>query len=108
MPAVIGCSATLASIRSSASSSSATVTSHRSSQRLVDRPADDTDHHEGQAGQGVLRPAPRDWHPFVEGDLHRAAALGRVVALQLGEQCSGAEGFEGPRDVTLPAWRTSG
>ena len=38
----------------------------------------------------------------MEGDLHRAAALGRDVALQLGEQSFGAEGFEDRETLPCP------
>ena len=68
----------------------------------VDCPAGDADHDEGQAGQGVLRPIPRSWDPFMEGDLHRAAALGREIALQLEEQTFGAEGFEDRETLPCP------
>jgi hypothetical protein len=44
----------------------------------------------------------------MEGDLHRATALGREIALQLGEQYFGAEGFEDRETLPCPQWRTSG
>jgi hypothetical protein len=72
---------------------------------VVDPPVRQTDHDEGQAGQGLPRPDLRDRGTFVEGDLHRADALGRDVALQLGEQSFGAEGFEDRETLPSPQWR---
>jgi hypothetical protein len=43
----------------------------------------------------------------MEGDLDRAAALGRDVALQLGEQCFGAEEFKDRETLPCRQWRTS-
>jgi hypothetical protein len=44
----------------------------------------------------------------MEVDLHRAAAFGRGAALQLGEQCFGAEGFEDRETLPCPRWMTLG
>ena len=102
MPAVIGCSVTLASIRSSASSPSATVTSHRSSHRRSTVPVMTPMTTKGRLARASFVPTFGTGIPSCRWIFTAPPALGRAIALQLGEQCFGAEGFEDRETLPCP------